>query len=83
MGPDFKRLLDSDAPRTHLFAALRDILAASTHVLVIEDLHWADDATLDLMRYLGRRIDSTRSLLARHLPRRRSAPRTSAAAAAR
>ncbi|MEO5820126.1 MAG: AAA family ATPase, partial [Vicinamibacteraceae bacterium] len=63
VGPDFKRLLDADAPRAQLFAALRDILAASTHVLVIEDLHWADDATLDLMRYLGRRMDTTRSLL--------------------
>jgi DNA-binding CsgD family transcriptional regulator/tetratricopeptide (TPR) repeat protein len=25
-------------------------------VLVVEDLHWADDATLDVVRYLGRRI---------------------------
>ncbi|HEX5264327.1 MAG TPA: AAA family ATPase [Phenylobacterium sp.] len=25
-------------------------------LMVIEDLHWADDSTLDLMRYLGRRI---------------------------
>ncbi len=25
-------------------------------LLVIEDIHWADDATLDLLRYLGRRI---------------------------
>jgi DNA-binding NarL/FixJ family response regulator len=25
-------------------------------LLVIEDIHWADDSTLDLMRYLGRRI---------------------------
>jgi len=25
-------------------------------LLVIEDIHWADDATLDLLRFLGRRI---------------------------
>jgi len=25
-------------------------------VLVLEDVHWADDATLDVVRYLGRRI---------------------------
>jgi DNA-binding CsgD family transcriptional regulator len=25
-------------------------------LLVIEDIHWADDSTLDLLRYLGRRI---------------------------
>lgn len=27
-----------------------------TTVLVFEDVHWADDATLDLLRFLGRRI---------------------------
>lgn len=42
----FEQSLDLEAPRGRLFAALRDILAASTHVLVVEDAHWADDATL-------------------------------------
>lgn len=32
-------------------------------VVVIEDVHWADDATLDLLTYLGRRVSQTRSLL--------------------
>ncbi|TPI18846.1 AAA family ATPase [Mesorhizobium sp. B4-1-1] len=32
-------------------------------VLVIEDLHWADDATLDFVRFLGRRIANTHILL--------------------
>ena len=32
-------------------------------VLVIDDVQWADGATLDLLRYLGRRIDKTRALL--------------------
>ena len=26
-------------------------------VLVLEDVHWADDATLDVLRYVGRRVD--------------------------
>ena len=30
---------------------------------VIEDLHWADGATLDLLRFLARRIDSLPVLL--------------------
>lgn len=34
-----------------------------TSILVIEDLHWADTATLDLLRYLCRRIGSARALL--------------------
>ena len=32
-------------------------------LLVLEDLHWADQATLDVLRVLGRRIDTTRALV--------------------
>jgi predicted ATPase len=32
-------------------------------VLVIEDAHWADEATLDLLQYPSRRVGSTRALL--------------------
>lgn len=32
-------------------------------VVVIEDVHWADDATLDVLRYLGRRIEPLRAVL--------------------
>ena len=32
-------------------------------LMVIEDTHWADEATLDAIRYLGRRIERTNSLL--------------------
>jgi DNA-binding CsgD family transcriptional regulator len=59
----FRRLLDRETPRGTLFAALRDVLAASTQVLVFEDVHWADEATLDLLGYLGRRLRSLRSLV--------------------
>ena len=31
-------------------------------MLVLEDVHWADQATLDVLRVLGRRIDTTRAL---------------------
>ena len=37
-----------------LLAWLRQ--ARPSRVLVIEDLHWADEATLDCVRYLGRRL---------------------------
>ena len=33
-------------------------------LVVIEDAHWADDATLDLVKFLGRRIERSRALLA-------------------
>jgi DNA-binding CsgD family transcriptional regulator/tetratricopeptide (TPR) repeat protein len=32
-------------------------------IVVFEDVHWADEATLDLLKYLGRRIEQTHSLL--------------------
>jgi predicted ATPase len=30
---------------------------------VIEDIHWADGATLDLLRFLGRRVATCRALV--------------------
>jgi DNA-binding CsgD family transcriptional regulator len=37
--------------------------ARSPLILVVEDIHWADEATLDMLKYLGRRIEQTRTLL--------------------
>ena len=37
--------------------------SAEPVVFVIEDLHWADDATLDLVTFLGRRIAVASTLL--------------------
>ncbi|HEY6355541.1 MAG TPA: ATP-binding protein [Burkholderiaceae bacterium] len=44
-----------------VLALLRD--RARPAVLVIDDLQWADGATLDLARYISRRIATTRALL--------------------
>ena len=50
--------------RPELFRAVLDALSATgSTVFVIEDVHWADEATLDLLRYLGRRIGTTRALV--------------------
>ncbi|HEX4746235.1 MAG TPA: AAA family ATPase, partial [Gaiellaceae bacterium] len=50
-----------------LFAAVRDLLAvASTStpiVATIEDLHWADTSTLDLVTYLARSMQAERYVL--------------------
>ena len=45
-----------------VFEAIRDELASPT-VLVLEDLHWADEATLDVLRLLGRRIEVAPSIV--------------------
>ncbi len=46
-------------------AALLTLLAErpAPTVLVIEDVHWADDATANLLQYLGRRIESVPALV--------------------
>ena len=57
--------LESDAPRAALFSTMLDLLRdpARPTLLVIEDIHWADEATLDLLKYLGRRIAQTQALV--------------------
>ena len=55
---------DRQVQRLPLFSEALDVFEAKgPSVLVIEDLHWADDATLDFVRFLGRRIANTRILL--------------------
>src|SRR5512132_626523 len=52
------RLCHAEAKRDQLYGALLQQLGdlPSFTVLAIEDVHWADEATLDLLSYLGRRI---------------------------
>ena len=47
--------------RDWLFHKLFDELAdpQQPSIVVLEDVHWADEATLDFMRFLGRRIQRT------------------------
>ncbi len=54
---------DGGGERHRLFVAFIDLLAQRPALAVFEDVHWADEATLDLLRYAGRRIERTRSLL--------------------
>lgn len=63
--PALYQLLTDNSPRDLLYRTLLDRLRITKQpvILVIEDAHWADEATLDLLRYLGRRIQGTRSLL--------------------
>ena len=45
-----------------IFDAFLEDLRTPT-VAIMEDLHWADEATLDLLRFIGRRIGETPSIL--------------------
>ena len=58
VGGPLLEAIRAGVPRDELFdAALRWLEAAEDLVvLVVEDVQWADDATLDLLRFLGRRL---------------------------
>ncbi len=61
--PEIVPLLAADADRVALFRALRTTLAEKPGLLILEDLHWADEATLDALRFLGRRLDGLPALI--------------------
>jgi predicted ATPase len=65
LGGELLELSRSAASREELFGALlRQVGAPGTlHVVVIEDLHWADEATIDLVRFLARRVRNVPVLL--------------------
>jgi DNA-binding CsgD family transcriptional regulator/tetratricopeptide (TPR) repeat protein len=64
LGPEFRRLLDANASRGELGRWLLKWLATGpTRVLVVEDVQWADQATLDLLAFLARRIEALPILL--------------------
>ena len=50
--------LRGSAAQHEIFAAVLEALRETPRVLVVEDLHWADEATTDLVRFLARRIDA-------------------------
>jgi class 3 adenylate cyclase/DNA-binding CsgD family transcriptional regulator/tetratricopeptide (TPR) repeat protein len=58
VGAELSAAVMDGGDRDRLLSALRAELDWPEHpaVLVIEDIHWADDATLDVLRYLIRRI---------------------------
>ncbi|HEY1508071.1 MAG TPA: AAA family ATPase [Solirubrobacteraceae bacterium] len=57
-GGELERLVEHGGRPHEVLAALtQEVSGASPTVLVLEDLHWADEATLDVLRLLGRRVD--------------------------
>src|SRR4051794_16695109 len=64
LGPEFRRLLDGNASRGELGRwLLKWIALGPLRVLVVEDVQWADQATLDLLAWLARRIEALPVLL--------------------
>jgi DNA-binding CsgD family transcriptional regulator len=63
LGPAVTATLRDAGARHEIFAAVLEALRAPSRVLVVEDLHWGDEATLDLVRFLARRIAALPLLL--------------------
>jgi DNA-binding CsgD family transcriptional regulator/tetratricopeptide (TPR) repeat protein len=49
--------------RHALFTTFFDLIGAAPSVTVIEDAHWADEATLDLLLFVGRRVCVTPAMV--------------------
>ena len=63
-GGKLSELCDQNAPRDQLFGAFTAELASSPlTVVVVEDVHWADEATIDLLSFTGRRLGRMRTLI--------------------
>ncbi|HKS69676.1 MAG TPA: AAA family ATPase, partial [Ktedonobacterales bacterium] len=60
-----RELLEQEAGPAVIFPAFLEALASGARpaVVVIEDVHWADEATLDLLKFLGRRVQQVPVLL--------------------
>jgi predicted ATPase len=54
-----------EAGTSSVYATVMTLLGRALRptLMVIEDVHWADDATLDLIRHVGRRIGDSHALL--------------------
>ena len=63
MGPEINAALASGRLEDVLPALAAELSGGIPTLLAVEDLHWADDATLDALGYLARRIDQLALLL--------------------
>ncbi|MER5385619.1 AAA family ATPase [Streptomyces sp. NPDC002688] len=65
VGAELARALTEGGDRHRVYDALRAELRTAPHpvVLVVEDVHWADEASLDALRFLVRRVERLPAVL--------------------
>jgi DNA-binding CsgD family transcriptional regulator/tetratricopeptide (TPR) repeat protein len=64
LGADLERLVEHGAMPYDVVAALqRELARVTPALLVVDDVHWADEATLDVLRLLARHADRTPALV--------------------
>lgn len=62
-GHEPRLALATQGARQELFSTVLEELTTTPTLMVFEDVHWVDEATADLLLYLGRRVERTRSLV--------------------
>jgi DNA-binding CsgD family transcriptional regulator/tetratricopeptide (TPR) repeat protein len=63
-GGELEELVSREARPHEVTAALvRELAGTRATVLVVEDLHWADEATLDVLRLLARKVEGVPALV--------------------
>ena len=62
---DLIKKLEREDNRVSIFAEFLNYLQKRSElkIIVIEDIHWADEATLDFIKFLSRRISRTKTIL--------------------
>jgi DNA-binding CsgD family transcriptional regulator/tetratricopeptide (TPR) repeat protein len=63
-GEELAHVIKEDGRPYEVAAALmRDLRSTGTAILVLEDVHWADEATLDVMKLVARRVETIPTLV--------------------
>ena len=62
LAPATQAVLAESEASYDIFDAVYDDLRTAPSVLVLDDLQWADQGTIDLLRFVLRRVSQTRSL---------------------
>lgn len=64
VGGELEEVVESGALPHEVAAALaRELCERAASVFVLEDVHWADEATLDVLRLLARRVEAVPALV--------------------
>ncbi|MEV6838856.1 AAA family ATPase [Streptomyces sp. NPDC051133] len=63
LGPAVRTALTDTSRSDEVFDCLLADLSTYPSLLVVEDVHWADEATMDLLRYLARRLPNVPALV--------------------
>jgi DNA-binding CsgD family transcriptional regulator/tetratricopeptide (TPR) repeat protein len=57
--PELVEVLDAETTsRLRRYRQLLGVLSATPTLLILDDVHWADEATLEMLRFIGRRLET-------------------------